>query len=137
MLGRAGSIVIYSAPFERMILRQAIRVSPAHRNWLEGILGRFVDLLEPFRAFHFYHPGQHGSASIKIVLPALTGRGYGDMEISNGTMAAAEFMRVMFTEDGKKDRPEVLKQLEQYCGLDTFGMVAIVGRLKEAVGTNA
>ena len=45
-------------------------------------------------------------------------------------MASTEYMRVMFTKEGAKDRPKVIKQLEDYCGLDTMGMVEIVGKLK-------
>jgi len=52
------------------------------------------------------------------------------MEISNGAMASTEYMRVMFTGEGKKDRPKVMKQLEEYCGLDTMGMVEIMAKLK-------
>ena len=56
------------------------------------------------------------------------------VDISNGAMASTEYMRVMFTEEGKKDRPKVMKQLEAYCGMDTWGMVKIVeilGKLKD------
>jgi len=133
LLGNRGSIIVYNAQFEKMILKQAIKagkVAPSYDNWLEGILNRFVDLLEPFKAFHYYHPDQHGSASIKSVLPVLTGKGYEDMDISNGAIASTEYMRVMFTDEGKKDRARVFRQLEEYCGLDTWGMVEIVGKLK-------
>ena len=134
LLGREGSIIVYNAQFEKMILKQSVKaakVVPSYDNWLQGILDRFVDLLEPFRAFHYYHPDQHGSASIKSVLPVLTGKSYDDMEISNGGMASTEYMRVMFTAEGKKDRSKVFKQLEEYCGLDTMGMVEILGKLSK------
>jgi len=130
LLGETGSIIVYNAQFEKMILKQAVEVSPSYDKWLQGILDRFVDLLEPFRAFHYYHPDQHGSASIKSVLPVLTGKGYDDMEISNGSMASTEYMRVVFTKEGAKDRSKVFKHLEEYCGLDTMGMVEILGKLK-------
>ena len=129
-LGKEGSVIVYNAQFEKMILKQAAKVVPSYNNWLKGILDRVVDLLEPFRAFHYYHPDQHGSASIKSVLPVLTGKGYDDMDISNGAMASTEYMRVMFTGEGAKDRPKVFKRLEEYCGLDTMGMVEILGKLK-------
>lgn len=133
LLGQVGSIVVYNAVFERMVLKQAVKVYPAYEDWLVGVLDRFVDLLEPFKAFHYYHPDQHGSASIKSVLPALTDKSYEDMDISNGTMASTEYMRVMFG-DGKDDRARVMSQLEEYCGLDTFGMVEILGRLRAISG---
>ena len=43
-----------------------------------------MDLLVPFRAFTYYHPSQKESASIKAVLPALTGE---DMRIYRFRMA--------------------------------------------------
>jgi len=134
LLGKEGSIIVYNAQFEKMILKQSAKVVPSYDKWLGGILDRVVDLLEPFKAFHYYHPDQHGSASIKSVLPVLTKKtgksyDYADMEISNGGMASTEYMRVMFG-DGKKDRPKVMKQLEEYCGLDTMGMVEMLGKLR-------
>lgn len=113
-----------------MILHQAVNASPVLTDWLAGILGRFADLLEPFRSFSYYHPDQHGSASIKSVLPALTGKTYEGLGISNGTAASTAFARVMFTEAGRKDRAKVISQLEDYCGLDTWGMVEIVRKLR-------
>lgn len=130
LLGKNGNIIVYNAQFEKMILRQAVKVCSGSDNWLQGILGRFIDLLEPFRAFNYYHPDQHGSASIKVVLPALTGKGYEGMEISNGSEASTEYMRVMFTDEGAKDRANVFKLLEEYCGMDTMGMVEIVRKLR-------
>ena len=41
--------------------------------------------------------------------------------------------RVMFTEAGRADREQVRRNLEQYCGLDTFGMVEIVRVLRRLV----
>jgi hypothetical protein len=35
--------------------------------------------------------------SLKAVLPALTGRGYQDLQIQNGTTASFEFLRIAFT----------------------------------------
>ena len=58
------------------------------------------------------------------------------LKISNGTAASTAFARVMFTEAGRKDRDKVISQLEEYCGLDTMGMMEIVGRLIELVGAS-
>ena len=53
-----------------------------------------VDLLLPFRGFRYYHPQQHGSASMKAVLPALTGQGYENLTIQEGGAASREYLRV-------------------------------------------
>jgi hypothetical protein len=92
-----------------------------------------VDLLIPFRAFRYYHPQQHGSASIKSVLPAITGRSYKDLEIQEGGTASREFLRVTFSDVAKAEREKVRSQLEIYCGQDTEGMVWIVDELRNLV----
>jgi len=87
-------------------------------------------LLEPFRAFSYYHPAQLGSASLKAVLPALTGGpGYESLDIKDGGTASWEYLRVTFGAEDHPDRAEVRKQLEEYCGLDTEGMIRIVDAL--------
>jgi hypothetical protein len=76
VLPRQGSVLAFNAPFELGRLRECSEVLPEFRPWMAGIERRIVDLLLPFRRFHYYHPQQNGSASMKAVLPALTGRGY-------------------------------------------------------------
>jgi hypothetical protein len=72
-IGREGSIVAFNAEFEKGRLRECCEVLPNFVPWLARIKGRFVDLLEPFRSFDYYHPQQGGSASMKAVLPAQSG----------------------------------------------------------------
>jgi hypothetical protein len=130
-IGRQGSIVAFNAEFEKGHLRECCEVMPNFAPWLAQIEGRFVDLLEPFRSFHYYHPQQGGSASIKAVLPALTGRGYEHLAIQEGNTASLEFLRVTFTDVPKVERQRVRRQLEEYCGLDTMGMIWIVDALRK------
>ncbi len=129
-LGDKGSIVCYNAAFERGILEAAAAVVPEYQAWWKGVEKRFVDLLEPFRAFSYYHPAQLGSASLKAVLPALTGGpGYESLDIKDGGTASWEYLRVTFGAENHPDRAEVRKQLEAYCGLDTEAMIRIVDAL--------
>ena len=83
----------FNIGFEKARLNELAADYPRHRRWIEKVAGRLVDLIVPFQSFAFYHPDQHGSCSLKSVLPALTGRGYEGMEIPEGTTAANEFMR--------------------------------------------
>ena len=92
-----------------------------------------VDLLQPFRSFHYYHPDQRGSASIKAVLPALTGKGYAGLEIADGATASQEFLRITFGKASAAERRRVHAALEKYCALDTMGMVRIVKALDRLV----
>lgn len=133
LLGDSGSIVAYNAEFEKKCLRRSSEAYPEYRDWFEEIEGRFVDLLVPFNKFHYYHPAQKGSASMKAVLPALTGHGYGEMEIGAGGLARIEFVKVNFGQVAAAEKKRVRDALEKYCALDTLGMVEIIDVLKEEV----
>lgn len=129
-LGDAGSILAYNAAFERSRLAEAVELFTSYRDWWTETELRIVDLLAPFRQFCYYHPDQEGSASIKDVLPALTGKGYEGMEISDGTTASLEFLRVMMGPVPSDEQKKVRQRLTEYCGRDTSGMVEIVEKLR-------
>lgn len=129
LLGKHGSIVSYNSSFESRALRESTEAHPAFAAWWKRIEPRIVDLLVPFRNFHYYHPDQLGSASLKSVLPALTGKSYADMEIADGASASQEYMRVTFGNVPEHERRRVRAALEEYCALDTEGMVEIVRKL--------
>jgi len=127
----AGSLVTYNAAFEKGVLKECADSMPEFQPWVDSLKGRFVDLLQPFRAFRYYHPSQRGSASMKSVLPALTGEGYENLAIQDGEAASREYVRVTFREVAEEDRDRVRRDLEIYCGLDTEGMWQIVTALTE------
>jgi len=129
-LGRTGSVVAYNASFERNVLKWAVKMQPEYGDWLDGVLERFVDLLEPFRNFVVYHPGQHGSCSLKSVLPALTGQRYDHLQVQNGEIAGWTFRRMLESED-EEESEGLRDDLEKYCRLDTFGLVLILKKLQE------
>lgn len=131
-LGKTGSIVAYNASFERNVLKWAVKMRPEYGEWLDVVLERFVDLLLPFRNFVVYHPGQHGSCSLKSVLPALTGQKYDHLQVQNGEMAGWTFRKMLESED-EAEIEGLRGDLERYCRLDTFGMVLILKKLKELI----
>ena len=85
----------------------------------------------------YYHPDQEGSASMKAVLPALTGRGYEGLAIQEGATASLEFLRVTFGQVSEVERQQVRRQLEEYCGQDTEGMIWIVDALRALLQPDA
>lgn len=125
-LGGTGSVVVYNRAFEAARLKECVAVCPEHADWVAATQGRLVDLLDLFRNFSVYYPSQHGSASIKAVLPALTGQSYADLPISDGGQASGEFLRVTFGTVAAEEKARVRADLERYCGLDTMGMVDIL-----------
>lgn len=131
VLPDTGSVLVYNAAFEKSRLEECCDLLPDYRSWYRNVERRIVDLLLPFRGFRYYHPNQLGSASMKKVLPALTGRGYEELEIKDGGRASMEFLRVTFEDVPEAERQKVRRQLERYCGLDTEGMVWILERLQK------
>jgi hypothetical protein len=133
VVGRQGSIVVYNQSFEEGILNDLAEAYPEHQPWVEQACTRLVDLLLPFRNFSYYHPDQQGSASIKHVLPALTGQGYDDMDIGKGDEASLAYLDMMSGKMAKAEITKAREALEKYCALDTQGMIWIVNKLTEMV----
>ena len=129
-----GSIVAYSASVERGRIKECAKVFPQFQPWADSVLGRFVDLLVPFRNFSFYHPDQGGKASIKNVLPVLTDTSYSDLSINEGMAASIAFIEMVFDQETTDARKaEIRKDLLEYCALDTKAMVDIVDALRSLV----
>jgi len=132
VLGDSGSIVVYNQSFEINRLRETANFLPAYSDWVESVVGRVVDLIVPFRNFSYYNPKQKGSCSLKYVLPALVGKDYSSLGIQNGSDASLEFYRVAYLNGSGREK--VFKDLEEYCCLDTLGMVWIVDGLGGLIG---
>ena len=132
-LGTYGTIVVYNEVFEKGVLGELARDFPEYEGWVNEILPRVIDLLKPFREFHYYNPEQNGSASIKYVLPAITNVGYDGMKIDNGMDASISFEDITFGNVSPEEKARVRKELEEYCKMDTFAEVRIVEELRKCV----
>jgi hypothetical protein len=150
VLGDKGDIITYNVSFERGVINNAIKYMPPDRDgiikgpngeskedflnmWVEQTVGRLKDVGDPFKKYHYYHPDQKGSWSIKKVLPALTGKGYSEMNIGKGDDASALFVYSIFGDASSKEVAKIRSDLLKYCKLDTEGMIWIVDALKELV----
>ena len=134
-LGNKGVVLVYYQHFEKARLKEIAELFPEEAEWIEGVLKRMVDLYDPFKNFAYYHPSQKGSASLKRVLPALTGKSYDGMDISNGGEASLSYLYITHgSYDGKKATIEEIKKiradLDRYCGQDTEGMIWILEKLE-------
>ncbi|MGC9778287.1 MAG: DUF2779 domain-containing protein [Candidatus Heimdallarchaeota archaeon] len=133
VLGDEGSIVVYNKSFEIGRLKELAEYLPKHKKWADSVLKRIIDLLVPFREFSYYNPKQQGSASIKAVFPAVTGKSYEGMEIREGLTASIEFFRATYEECEEEAKQKIRKGLLEYCKLDTLAQVMIVEKLREMV----
>jgi len=132
-LGRQGSILVYNQGFEKGVLKELARDFPEYEGWVNETLPRIVDLLVPFRNFHYYNRLQGGGASIKQVLPALTDISYKDLDIAGGGDASISFEEMIFGDIPNEQRAKIREDLLKYCELDTYAEVKIVEKLKELV----
>lgn len=136
LLGGKGSIIAYNVSFERERLEEASLGHPEYEGWFnDNILGRMVDLEEPFDKFYYYDPAQDGSTSIKAVYPALIGKdSYEGLGIAEGGEAMKQFMDITFKEVDERTRAKVRADLEKYCKQDTQSMLDILEKLQKEVG---
>ena len=132
-LGNFGSIIAYNKGFEEGILRDLALAFPEYEDWIEQVCSRLVDLLAPFRNFDYYHPAQKGTASLKAVLPAITGKGYEDLDINDGQIASILSLSATSGNMPEAARVKVMTDLGRYCGRDTEGMLWIVNKLRELI----
>ncbi|AGG05707.1 DUF2779 domain-containing protein [Dehalococcoides mccartyi] len=132
-VGDTGNIITYNMSFEKGVLKELGEAFPEYSDWIEETLEQVIDLYAPFRGFSYYHPMQQGSASIKKVLPVLTGKGYDGMDIGKGDDASLAFFNIVMRMFSEEEIRKVRQDLEKYCALDTEGMIWIVEELSKLV----
>jgi len=115
-------IFVYSNFEARMLTAMKVFFPDLSRS-LDDLISRLVDL-ERIIKKSYYHPGFAGRTSIKKTLPVLVPElTYDGMEISDGGKAMAAFA---FLRKGSLPSPKsVIKNLLEYCRLDTLAMVKI------------
>lgn len=129
-----GQIIAYNKSFENRVLKELGEAFPKYALWTTDNTSRLVDLIIPFRGFSYYHPSQMGSASLKKVLPAVTGLSYEDLPIGKGDDASLAYLDMLFGNMPAEDANRTRQELLEYCKLDTEGMVRIIEKLEEIAG---
>jgi hypothetical protein len=123
-LGRGGSIVTYTS-YEEGIIKGLAEELSEYREKLLSLLKRIKDLYKIISR-HYYHPGFHGSFSLKSVLPAvLPEMSYENLAIHEGQLAGLEYLRMIDPATSSDDKKKIRKDLLTYCGHDTLAMLKI------------
>ncbi|MBP1742966.1 MAG: uncharacterized protein H6Q48_5259, partial [Deltaproteobacteria bacterium] len=119
-----GSIVTYTT-YEEGIIKGLAEDLPQYRDELVAALDRVVDLYAIIRK-NYYHPGFHGSFSLKSVVPALLpDMDYENLAIQEGQQAGLEYLRMIDPSTPTEERERIKTALLAYCGQDTLTMVKI------------
>ena len=129
-------VLAYNMSFEKRVIKTLAETFPDLADHLMSIFDNLRDLMVPFKEQHYYCEAMKGSYSIKYVLPALfpddPSLDYHSLEgIHHGGEASAAFA------DMPNRTPEEIavtrKNLLAYCRLDTYAMVKVLGKLRDAV----
>jgi Domain of unknown function(DUF2779) len=130
-IGPHGTVLAYNASFEKGVLNELGRDFPHALAMTNDLVARMEDLFAPFRSFDIYDPAQHGSASLKSVLPVWTELSYADLQVSDGQQAAREYERVVFGDTQPLARERLDRALREYCKQDTWAMVELLRVVRE------
>jgi hypothetical protein len=131
-IGPDGTVLAYNMAFEKGVLRELANDFPARADFCQDLIHRMDDLILPFRAFDLYSPAQHGSCSIKSVLPAFSNISYDALDIREGGQASAEYLRAVYGDAPADERTRILDSLRVYCGQDTYAMVELLRVLERS-----
>ena len=128
-------ITAYNMSFEKGRIKEMAELYPDLTEQLMNIYDHIKDLMVPFQKKKYYCKAMQGSYSIKYVLPALfpsdPSLDYHNLEgVHRGDEASATFIRMQDMD--KEELEEWRGYLLKYCGLDTYAMVKIWEKLKEA-----
>ena len=127
-LGQKGTIFIYTT-YEKTIIERLAEHLPQYRDDLLRIPNRFKDLCAIIRHY-FYHPGFHGSFSLKFVLPVLVPEmRYDTLSIKDGSHASFEYLRMIHPDTVSEEKEKIKEDLLVYCSQDTLAMVRIRDQL--------
>lgn len=130
----SGSIIAHHQSAETTVLEQlAKRLGDPLAPRLMALVGRFKDT-QQIAESGYYHPDQQGSYSIKKLAPALVGKGYEGLEITNGMLAVAQWKKACDPETSDADRVVLEYALLQYCGRDAELMHEVLEELRRLSG---
>lgn len=122
----AGPVFVYNASFEKTRIRELADAFRDARPALLAINDRVFDLL-PVTRDHYYHPDQHGSWSIKRVLPCIAPELSYDLldGISEGGAATNGYLEATSPGIDPARKTIIEQQLLKYCGRDTEALVRL------------
>ena len=132
-IGDTGSIIVWNKAFECSRHKDYAKLYPVHAPFFEDLNERTVDLADIFSQRLYLDKRLKGKFSIKKVLPILCPElSYAELGIKEGATASRSW-REAIVDGTRPDKDQILADLREYCGLDTYAMVAIYEKLKEIV----
>jgi Domain of unknown function(DUF2779) len=129
-----GSVISWFMTFETHRNTEMGKMHPKYEKFLSRVNDSMVDLMTPFSKGWFVDKDFFGRASIKLVLPALLPElSYKELNISNGGQAQRVWMQTVLEGKNPEKKQQIMNDMREYCGLDTYAMYAILKYLEERV----
>jgi len=130
-IGHKGSIIVWNKTFECSRHKEYAMLYPEHADFFEDLNERTIDLADIFSKRYYLDKRLKGRFSIKKVLPLLCPElSYKTLGIQEGSTASRSW-REAVVDGTRPDKDQILADLREYCGLDTYAMVAIYRKLSD------
>jgi hypothetical protein len=134
-IGDKGTVITWNMSFEKGCNTLLGNMLPEFKEFYENLNGRINDLMLPFKNGMYVDYRFGGSASIKKVLPVVVPElSYKSLDIQAGDDAQRSWMDAVLYGTRAAEKDQILKNLEEYCKLDTFAMVEIFRFLTDLLG---
>ncbi len=137
-IGDHGSVLTWYMAFEKGCNATLGEMLPAFADFYAQLNRRVVDLMVPFSKGWYIDADFSGSASIKKVLPVLVPKlSYKVLGIQEGGAAQRLWMQSVLDGSRAGEKATILRDLDEYCALDTLAMVEIYNFLASLVGASS
>lgn len=137
-IGDSGTVLTWNMRYEKSCNQRMAECYPEYKAFLEDLNDRIDDLMKPFSEMWFVDKDYFGSASVKYVLPVLVPElNHSDLEVSDGLHARRLWTDTVLNGENGYDRDRILKDLSDYCTLDTYAMVKILEVLEVTISSSS
>jgi hypothetical protein len=131
VIGKTGSVIVWYKLFEISRNTEMGVLYPEFAEFFESVNSRVFDLYEIFKDGLYRDPAIRNN-SLKTVLPILVPElNYNELEIGNGGLAMSLWFDEVFFGQNEQIKLKTLKNLRDYCFLDTLAMVRILEVLQK------
>jgi len=121
-----GSVISWYKSYESQRNNKLAEIHPDHADFLEAMNDRMFDLMTIFSKNYYVDADFKGSASIKNVLPVIVPElTYKTLGIQKGDQAVERWEKMIDPETSQEEKNQIVKDLLEYCKLDTLAMVEI------------
>lgn len=130
-LPKRGPILAYNAEgAEKIRLRELGNIFPEDKEYLDGVVDRFIDLAIPFIEGMVYDTRMQGSFTLKKLVDVCSDYSYGNLDIYDGMEAVYNWRDV---DKGSDDGQKIVDNLKEYCSLDAYGLFLVYKWLVELI----